>query len=233
MKLYIADYHVETTELDVVGHGAYLLLLMAMWRAGGKLPRDEGKLARLAKCTPEQWASVRDDVMAHFKVSGGAIKHSRVAKEIAKYKAVVDGATEAGKASASKKARKNNAQASTNVEETSNEKPTNQNQNSSYVEDKSSTSSDPVSVDDPARTAWHLAEKVLVENGGMTQQAAKAFFGKLLRDNALTAQDLLGSIGGAISAGTRDPKSYLAKAAQGVAKRRAEAAAPPKRVAFV
>ncbi len=127
MKLYIADYHVETTDLDVVGHGAYLLLLMAMWRAGGKLPRDDGKLSRLAKCTPEQWASVRADVMAHFKVAGGAIKHARVEKEIAKYKAVVDGASEAGKASAAKKANKSKRQASTDVSESANDSPTNQN----------------------------------------------------------------------------------------------------------
>jgi uncharacterized protein YdaU (DUF1376 family) len=118
MKLYIADYHVETTELDVVGHGAYLLLLMAMWRAGGKLPRDEAKLSRLAKCTPDQWASVRDDVMAHFKVSGGAIRHTRVAKEMAKYQAVVDGAGAAGKASASKRANKHKQVGSTDVERT-------------------------------------------------------------------------------------------------------------------
>lgn len=108
MKLYIADYLAETTHLDAVGHGAYLLLIMAMWRAGGKLPRDEAKLARIAQCSPDQWATVRDDVMAFFKVSGGTIKHSRVAKEIAKYDAVIDGAKSGGKASASKRASKNN-----------------------------------------------------------------------------------------------------------------------------
>jgi uncharacterized protein YdaU (DUF1376 family) len=110
MKLYIADYLAETTFLDVVGHGAYLLLIMAMWRAGGRLPRDEAKLARIAQCTPEQWAAVRDDVLSFFKVRGGCLTHNRVANEIAKYDAVVDGAKRAGKASASKKARKNNAQ---------------------------------------------------------------------------------------------------------------------------
>lgn len=106
MKLYIADYLAETTHLDAAGHGAYLLLIMAMWRAGGKLPRDEAKLARVAQCTPDQWAAVRDDVMAFFKVTGGTIKHNRVTKEIAKYDAVIDGAKAAGKASAFKKASK-------------------------------------------------------------------------------------------------------------------------------
>lgn len=125
MKLYIAEYLAETTHLEAVGHGAYLLLIMAMWRAGGKLPRDEAKLARIARCTPEQWAAIRDDVMAYFKVSGGTIRHNRVSKEIAKYDAVVDGAKSAGKASASKRANKNKAEEvndrSENVERKSNQ----------------------------------------------------------------------------------------------------------------
>lgn len=108
MKLYIADYLAETTFLDVVGHGAYLLLIMAMWRSGGKLPRDEAKLARIAQCTPDQWQAVRDDVLSFFKVKGGSLTHNRVVEEIAKYDAVVDGAKRAGKASASKKLRKIN-----------------------------------------------------------------------------------------------------------------------------
>lgn len=125
MKLYIAEYLAETTHLDAVGHGAYLLLIMAMWRAGGKLPRDEAKLARIAQCTPEQWATVRDDIMAFFKVSGGAIRHNRVSKEIAKYDAVIEGAKSAGKASASKRSKKNKVEATNdrceNVERKSNQ----------------------------------------------------------------------------------------------------------------
>ena len=90
MKLYVAEYLAETTILDVVGHGAYLLILMAMWRKGGKLARTDDNLRRIAQCSPEQWASVRDDVLGHFKVSGGSIKHDRLSKEIAKYDAVVN-----------------------------------------------------------------------------------------------------------------------------------------------
>jgi uncharacterized protein YdaU (DUF1376 family) len=125
MKLYIAEYLAETTHLDAIGHGAYLLLIMAMWRAGGKLPRDETKLARIAQCTPDQWSAVRDDVMAFFRVSGGAIRHNRVSKEIAKYDAVIEGAKSAGKASASKRANKNNDQGG-NVRSENVERKTNQ-----------------------------------------------------------------------------------------------------------
>lgn len=109
MKLYIAEYLAETTHLDATAHGAYMLLIMAMWRTGGKLPRDEDKLARVAQCTADQWAAVRADVLAFFRISGGIIRHKRVSEELAKYDAVVDGAKRAGKASAGKRSRKNNA----------------------------------------------------------------------------------------------------------------------------
>ncbi len=125
MKLYIADYLAETTHLSVEGHGAYLLLIMAMWRAGGKLPYDDVRLAKIARCTSDQWASMRDEVLEFFKVNGGVIRHKRVTEEIAKYDAVILASKRAGKASASKRASKNN-ELDTNVRRNSVERKSNQ-----------------------------------------------------------------------------------------------------------
>lgn len=136
MKLYIADYLADTTHLTRGEHGAYLLLLMALWRAGGKLPRDPGKLSRIAKCSPAEWDEIGPVVMGFFKVSGGSLSQKRATKEIAKYRGVVSGSKTAGKASAAKRANKNSEQAPTDVEKPFNGNPTNHNHNHNQKEEE-------------------------------------------------------------------------------------------------
>lgn len=108
MKLYVADYLGDTHHLAVMEHGAYLLLLMAMWRAGGSLPSSDAALAKIARCTPEEWALVRDCVLAFFTRSRSRLSHKRLSLEIAKYDVVSRRRSEAGKWSRSKKPSENN-----------------------------------------------------------------------------------------------------------------------------
>lgn len=85
MPLYVADYLSDTTGLTTEQHGAYLLLLMAMWRAGGSLPNEGAKLARFARLTPAKWARLEADVMSLFTASDdGCITHKRLAAEFEK-----------------------------------------------------------------------------------------------------------------------------------------------------
>jgi len=44
---YWRDYFAATRGLSALEHGAYLLLLGEMWEAGGKLPADDRRLAKL------------------------------------------------------------------------------------------------------------------------------------------------------------------------------------------
>jgi uncharacterized protein YdaU (DUF1376 family) len=234
MKLYVADYLGDTHHLNVVEHGAYMLLLMGMWRAGGTLTAADANLARLARCTPDQWAEIKPTVLAYFKVSRGKLTHKRIAAEMAKYENTSGKRSEAGKAGVAKKARKINEQAQAIASETKSNCRHNQNQNQNQKEgseDKSSASGS--IIDDPARAAWDLAVQLLTHRGTMTDAKARAFFGKLLRDNALEARDLLGSTASAMSTGTADPQSYLTRAAQGVAKRRTQTGARVPDLGFV
>lgn len=111
MPLYVADYLADTTHLTTEEHGAYLLLLMAMWRAGGRLPRDDRKLARIAGVPDVKWTDMRQNILEFFTIRGGWIVHSRLKRELDKYVSIIDRAKRGGKASATKKANKNNAKA--------------------------------------------------------------------------------------------------------------------------
>ena len=84
MPLYVADYLGDTQHLTVEQHGAYMLLLMAMWRSGGRLPADAQKIARIVRMTPARWLKISDDIMAFFEVDGGEITQKRLAAEIEK-----------------------------------------------------------------------------------------------------------------------------------------------------
>ncbi len=84
MQLYVGDYLRDTRHLTAEQHGAYMLLLMSMWAAGGPLPNDAGKLARLASCTRVRWAKIADEVMEFFEVQGDVITQPRLMKELEK-----------------------------------------------------------------------------------------------------------------------------------------------------
>lgn len=80
MPLYVADYKAKTAHLNASQHGAYLLLIMHYWAAGG-LPEDDEQLARVACMSPSEWKRNRPIIAAFFH---DGWKHDRVADELAK-----------------------------------------------------------------------------------------------------------------------------------------------------
>ena len=116
MPLYWAEFLADTLHLSACEMGAYTLLLGAMWRAGGTLPRDDRKLAQITRQTPESWLEMKDTVMEFFTIRGGSITQKKLAEELAKTKGIIEVAKRAGKASAFAKANKNNDKPSTPVE---------------------------------------------------------------------------------------------------------------------
>ena len=84
MQLYVADYLGDTQHLTTEQHGAYLLILMAMWRAGGALSDDATRLARIARVSPARWKRVGSDVLAFFDHEAGKLTQKRLRREIEK-----------------------------------------------------------------------------------------------------------------------------------------------------
>lgn len=65
MPLYVGDELAVTNHLTAEEFGAYLLLKMHYWQHGG-LPQDDRRLERIARCSSEQWVTVREAIMSLF-----------------------------------------------------------------------------------------------------------------------------------------------------------------------
>ncbi|BCZ76039.1 hypothetical protein [Komagataeibacter phage phiKX1] len=85
MPLYIADYLADTGRLNTLQHGAYLLILMEIWR-NGPIRLDHSELSTVAKMDKKTWEkSVWPSLERFFVVDAdGAITQKRLTKERAK-----------------------------------------------------------------------------------------------------------------------------------------------------
>ena len=82
MPLYIGDYQGDTQHLTRDEHGAYVLLLMAMWTAGGRLQNDPRRLANIAKASAAEWKALAPTIMAFFHLDeDGSLYQKRLLVE--------------------------------------------------------------------------------------------------------------------------------------------------------
>ena len=78
MPLWVADFIGDTLHLSADEVGQYILLLMAMWRAGGSLPADAKSLARIAR------KRVSEKVLCFFTADGDRLTQKRLSSELTK-----------------------------------------------------------------------------------------------------------------------------------------------------
>lgn len=82
MPLWTDAYLGDTSHLTTLEHGAYLLLLIAMWRTKAKsLPDDDRLLARYAKLTAGQWKRIKPIIEAFFDIESGVWTQGRLTDE--------------------------------------------------------------------------------------------------------------------------------------------------------
>ena len=84
MQLYVSDFVGDTLQLSTEQIGAYMLILMAMWNAGGRLPDDDAELARVARLSLKNGARISADLLTFFEREGGEIGHRRLTRELHK-----------------------------------------------------------------------------------------------------------------------------------------------------
>ncbi len=154
IPFYVGDYLADTTHLTRSEHGAYLLLLMAMWRGGGKLAADDDRLARLAHCSDAEWSGMRATILSFFRCRRGVLTQKRLTAEYAKYQRAITQRKNAGKASAAKKRSKNSEVPSAGVGADAERAPANpshspsQNQNQNHLNTAETTADWPTSKDE-------------------------------------------------------------------------------------
>lgn len=95
VPLYIGDYLADTQLLTCEDHGAYLLLLMACYRAGGKLPDDNSVLSKVVRLGAKKWLKKRPIVEVFFSISSGYWSHNRVTAELDKRQSLSNAGTKA------------------------------------------------------------------------------------------------------------------------------------------
>jgi uncharacterized protein YdaU (DUF1376 family) len=116
MLLWTDAYLGDTQHLTTLEHGAYLLILIAMWRAGGSLPNDEVRLARTAKLTLDKWRKCAPTIMEFMTSNGDAIIQKRLKLELeiasGKRKKAADAGRAGGRAKSLKRLIASNSDAS-------------------------------------------------------------------------------------------------------------------------
>lgn len=84
MPLWTDAYLGDTVHLTTIEHGAYLLLLMCMWRAKSHtLPDDDKLLARYTKLGPQQWLRIKKAIQPFFRIENGTWSNDRLLDEYA------------------------------------------------------------------------------------------------------------------------------------------------------
>ena len=83
MPMYWDAYLADTTHLTTEEHGAYMLLLAAMWRRNGSVPDDDKDNARILGLTPAKWRKIKArfaETISGFNMEAGTITQEKLQK---------------------------------------------------------------------------------------------------------------------------------------------------------
>lgn len=117
MPLYTGDYKRDTDHLIAEEHGAYLLLLMALWDRGGRIKNDPALLARTARISLRRWPKMWDTLKDFFVIEGDDVCHSRVTRELHKVAVISEKRREAASKLKGKKHNKNRSSTQANADQ--------------------------------------------------------------------------------------------------------------------
>ena len=105
MPLLVDKYLGDTTHLSTELHGAYLLLLMSMWKKDGVLPADDQQLQPITKLTPARYRNAKPILMSFFRptADGLGLTQKRLTTELQRSKTSSVERSNSGKQGAEKR----------------------------------------------------------------------------------------------------------------------------------
>lgn len=80
MPMYWDAYLADTTHLTTEEHGAYLLLLAAMWRRNGTVPDNDADNARILGLTKAKWRKIKARLSDLLTIQDGVISQKKLQK---------------------------------------------------------------------------------------------------------------------------------------------------------
>lgn len=97
MPFFCDAYLVDTSVLSLEAQGAYMRLLAHMWLAGGSIPDDDKRIARMLGVHVNKWMNIRKTLEGFFeKPTPGLLSQKRLQREYLK----VEGKSEANRQNA-------------------------------------------------------------------------------------------------------------------------------------
>lgn len=114
MPFWVSKYLGKTSRLSTEQHGAYLLILFAMWQDGGQLPNNEKTLARVAGVSLRKWRSISPEIIRLLDIEGDFVTQDRLKKEHLRLLLVSQKRSASGRMGVKAKALKNKGQCSAN-----------------------------------------------------------------------------------------------------------------------
>lgn len=99
MPLYVGDYMADTSHLTTEQHGAYMLILLALWkRAGAGLPDADENLAAAARLPLSRWKAIRPLLIdgSLLRTDGKTVTQKRLDAEITKARGITEARASAG-----------------------------------------------------------------------------------------------------------------------------------------
>lgn len=80
MPMYWDAYLADTTHLTCEEHGAYLLLLAAMWRRDGSVPNSDPDIARILHLGPAKWRRIKQRLSPFLNITENTITQQKLTK---------------------------------------------------------------------------------------------------------------------------------------------------------